>query len=108
MNNTLIEAIVTSKVAADIGKYVKDGVDLDYDIIVPKYDEYTGTEKEDTEAHSVVLVGLNQQIADAKAILTNLEALKVILTDEKVPVIADYTAKPVEEPPIEEPIEPDP
>jgi hypothetical protein len=103
MNNKLIEAIVTSKVTADIGKYVKDGVDLDYDIVMPKYDEYTGVEQADTESHSVVLVGLDQQIADAKAVLANLEALKVILTDKDVPVIADYTAKPVEEPPIVDP-----
>ena len=105
MDNKLIEAIVTSTVTADIGKYTKDGVDLDYNINVPKYDEYTGVEKEETESHSVVLVGLDQQIAEAKKILANLEALKVILTDKEVPVIADYTVKP--EPivePIEEPI----
>lgn len=105
MNNILIEAIVTSKVTADIGKYVKDGVDLDYNIVIPKYDEYTGVEKDATESRSVVLVGLDEQIANAQSILDNLKALKVILTDEKVPVIADYTVIPVEEPPVEEPIE---
>ncbi len=98
MNNNLIEAIVTSKVTCDIGKYTKDGIDLDYNVVMPKYDEYTGAEKEDTESHSVVLVGLDQQIADATKILDNLKALKGILTDKDVPVIADYTPKPVEEP----------
>lgn len=90
MDNKLIEAIVTSKITVDIGKYTKDGEDLDYNIVVPKYDEYTGAEGE-TESHSVVLAGLEEQITETKKILANLEALKIILADKDIPVLVDYT-----------------
>ena len=103
MDNRLVEAIATAEITADIGKYTKDGKDLDYDVAIPFYDEYTGAETSVTK--SVSAAGLDEDIAEAQEILDNLKALKVILTDKEVPVIADYTPKPVEEPPVEEPIE---
>lgn len=105
MNNIIIEAIVTSTTVADIGKNIKDGEDFDYTVAIPKYDEYTGAEKDDAEHYHLTPVWLEQKISDATKILDNLKAMKVILTDKDVPVIADYTPKPVEEPPVEEPIE---
>jgi hypothetical protein len=99
MNNTLIENIVTSKTAADVSKNIKDGADFDYTIAVPKFDEYTGAEKENEHFHLPV-TALDQQIADAQAVLDNLTALKTILMDKEIPVIADYTVKlePIVEP----------
>jgi hypothetical protein len=99
MDNRLVEAIATAEITADIGKYIKDGKDLDYDVAIPFYDQYTGAET--SVSKSISAAELDDEIKKAQLILDNLKALKVILTDKDVPVIADYTPKPVEEPIVE-------
>ena len=109
MDKTLISKIVTTDAAADIGKYTKDGADLDYTLVVQLYDQYTG-EPSGTEQYSITAVWLDEEIDKAQKVLDDLKALKVVVTDEKVPVLADYTVieAPIEpiEPPAEEPTEP--
>jgi hypothetical protein len=104
MDSKLIEAIAKGKVVASIGKYVKDGIDLDYTLEVPKHDAYTGEELVETEHHSVSLAWIDLQIARTQAALDNLVSMKEILADKNVPVISDYTEKPTP-PPVIEPLE---
>jgi hypothetical protein len=99
MDYKTIEAVATAKVVADVGKYTKDGSDLSYAVTVPQFDEYTG--EETAVLKTMTAAELDDEIGKAQKILDNLKAMKVILMDKDVPVIADYTPKPVEEPIVE-------
>ena len=90
MKSILVEAIINGKATVDIGKYTKDGKDLDYALKLSKFDEYTGEEVEIID-HSISVAQIEAEIQSLTKELDNMKALQVTLADDKIPVIADYT-----------------
>ena len=92
MDTALIKSIAAGTVVPTIGKYTKDGQDLDYVLTFQTFDSMTGELKSPTNA-SVSRAWVEGEIAAREDELANLEILLAMLSDEEVTVIADYSGQ---------------
>lgn len=91
MDKTLIASIASGAVAPTIGKYTKDGEDLDYVLTFEKFDPLTGQPVESAQ-ESVSRAWVEAEIAIRMQELADLNGLLDVLTDPGVTVLADYSA----------------
>lgn len=92
MNMLLIKSIASGDVQPTIGKYVKDGQDLDYLLTIQTFDPMTGAALTPTN-ESVSRAWIENEIATREDELNSLQLLPTALSDEGVTVLADYTGQ---------------
>lgn len=92
MNATLIKSVAAGTVVPTVGKYTKDGQDLDYVLTFQTFDPMTGKPKNPTN-ESVSRAWIESEIATREDELNDLQLLLTMLSDEGVTVIEDYTGQ---------------
>lgn len=91
MDMNLIKSIASGSVTPTIGKYTKDGQDLDYVLTFQTFDPMTGAAQSNTH-ESISRAWIENEIATREAELNNPYSLLSVLEGENVTVLADYTA----------------
>lgn len=92
MEKALIKSIAAGSVIPTIGKYTKDGQDLDYLLTFERFDPLTGQPVESAQ-ESVSRAWVEAEIAVREQELADLNGLLDALSAPSVTVIADYSGQ---------------
>jgi hypothetical protein len=91
MDKALMLGIMNGGIKATIGKYVKDGANLDWVLDVTTFNTLTGVENEVKEHHTISLDDLNSEINKLIEELELYQAFKTYLEKDTVPTMGDLS-----------------